>query len=340
MGSGDPPPRVERLCSTTEGDPELRALDAARMTARGLATAPDDLLICSGSQQALTLVATALLDPGDVVLVAEPSYLAALQAFQLAGARVVGVPCDEAGLEPDAVARIAARERAKALYLIPTFQNPTGRTLPLERRRALATVAAEQGLWLVEDDPYSELRHRGEPLPPVASLPGAEDRTLTLSTLSKVLAPGCGSAGCAPRRPSAASWWSPSRRPTCTRPRSTRRSPRAGWPPATRRAPGGAPRRLPRAPGHAARRVAGRAGPQPSGGRHVRVGAAARRRRRRAAPARHRPRRRVRAGLSVLRRPAGPAHAAAVVHGPPRRTRSPWVWSGWRPRWSDNVHSP
>ncbi|MEA2170778.1 MAG: 2-aminoadipate transaminase [Solirubrobacteraceae bacterium] len=176
--------------STTEGDPELRALVAARLSTRGLPTRPDDLLICSGSQQALTLVATALLDPGDVVLVEEPSYLAALQAFGLAGARLVGVPCDDEGLHPDAVEDLARRLNAKALYVIPTFQNPTGRTLPLERRQALADVAARVGLWLVEDDPYSELRYRGEPLPALATLPGAEDRTLALSTLSKVLAPG------------------------------------------------------------------------------------------------------------------------------------------------------
>jgi 2-aminoadipate transaminase len=136
------------------------------------------------------LVATALLDPGDVVLVEEPSYLAALQAFGLAGARLVGVPCDDEGLYPDAVEDLARRLNAKALYVIPTFQNPTGRTLPLERRQALADVAARVGLWLVEDDPYSELRYRGEPLPALATLPGAEDRTLALSTLSKVLAPG------------------------------------------------------------------------------------------------------------------------------------------------------
>jgi 2-aminoadipate transaminase len=176
--------------STTEGDPDLRAVVAARLTARGLPTPPEDLLICSGSQQALTLVAAALLDPGDVVLVEEPSYLAALQAFGLAGARVVGVPCDDGGIDPAAVEVIARREEAKALYVIPTFQNPTGRTLGLDRRHALAEVAARVGLWLVEDDPYSELRYRGEPLPALATLPGGEDRTLSVSTLSKVLAPG------------------------------------------------------------------------------------------------------------------------------------------------------
>jgi 2-aminoadipate transaminase len=174
--------------STTEGDPDLRGAISTRLTARGLPTTADEVLVCSGSQQALTLAATVLIEPGDVVLVEEPSYLAALQAFSLAGARVVPVACDDDGLDPDAVA--AAADGARLLYTIPTFQNPTGRTLPLERRRALAGVAERNGLWLLEDDPYGELRYRGEPLPSLATLPGAEDRTLSLSTLSKVAAPG------------------------------------------------------------------------------------------------------------------------------------------------------
>jgi 2-aminoadipate transaminase len=176
--------------STTEGDPALRAAVAARLTARGLPTAPDDLLITSGSQQALTLVATVLLEPGDAVLVEEPSYLAALQAFQLAGAEVVPVPCDGDGLDPDAAALLAARHRARLLYTVPTFQNPTGRTLPLERRTALVALAEHAGLWVVEDDPYGELRYGGTPEPALAALPGAEAQVLSLSTLSKVAAPG------------------------------------------------------------------------------------------------------------------------------------------------------
>jgi 2-aminoadipate transaminase len=176
--------------STTEGDPKLRRAVAARLTARGLPTDPDDLLITSGSQQALTLLATVLLEPGDRILVEEPSYLAALQAFALAGAQAIPVPCDDDGLDIDAVQRLAAEHGAKLLYTVPTFHNPTGRTLPLERRRALAELAGRTGLWIVEDDPYSELRYAGDPLPAVATLPGAEDRTLALSTLSKIAAPG------------------------------------------------------------------------------------------------------------------------------------------------------
>ncbi|MGX7762025.1 aminotransferase-like domain-containing protein [Streptomyces angustmyceticus] len=176
--------------STTEGDPALRAAVAARTTARGLPTDADDLLITTGSQQGLTLLATALLEPGDVVLVEDPCYLAALQTFSFTGARVVPVPTDDEGLDPAALDEITARERPKLLYLVPTFQNPTGRTLSAERRAAVAGVAARRGLWIAEDDPYGELRFEGEAVPWIASFPGAEDRTVLLGSFSKVMAPG------------------------------------------------------------------------------------------------------------------------------------------------------
>ena len=176
--------------STTEGDPALRELIAARLTARGLATGADDVLVTSGSQQALTLVAAVTIEPGDRVLVEEPAYLAAIQAFKLAGAEVVPVPCDDDGLDPEAAATLAARYGARLLYTVPTFQNPTGRTLPLSRRQALVELAARSGLWIVEDDPYGELRYSGEAVPSLASLPGAEGCVVAISTLSKVAAPG------------------------------------------------------------------------------------------------------------------------------------------------------
>ncbi|MFJ6371447.1 PLP-dependent aminotransferase family protein [Streptomyces virginiae] len=176
--------------STTEGAPELREAVAARATARGLPTGPDDVLITSGSQQALTLITATLVEPGDVVLVENPTYLAALQCFRLAGARVVAVPCDAQGILPDALADVVARERPKLLYTVPTFQNPTGRTLPADRRAAIARTAARLGLWLVEDDPYGELRYEGSDLPWLAAHPGAEDRTALLGSFSKVMAPG------------------------------------------------------------------------------------------------------------------------------------------------------
>ncbi|MFG2889859.1 PLP-dependent aminotransferase family protein [Streptomyces sp. NPDC048248] len=183
-------PRRALQYSTSEGSPELRATVAARTTARGLATDADDLIVTTGSQQGLSLLATALLEPGDVVLVEDPCYLAALQIFSFAGARVVPVPTDDEGLLPEALDEIAARERPKLLYVVPTFQNPTGRTLSAERRAAVAAVAARRGLWIAEDDPYGELRFEGEPVPWVAAFPGAEDRTALLGSFSKVMAPG------------------------------------------------------------------------------------------------------------------------------------------------------
>ncbi|MER6313647.1 PLP-dependent aminotransferase family protein [Streptomyces sp. NPDC001581] len=176
--------------STTEGAPELRAAVAARTTARGLPTDADDIVITTGSQQALTLIATTLIEPGDVVLVEDPTYLAALQCFGLAGARVVAVPCDGEGIIPEALADLVARERPKLLYTVPTFQNPTGRTLPAGRRAAVARIAARLGLWLVEDDPYGDLRYEGSDVPWLAAHPGAEDRTALLGSFSKIMAPG------------------------------------------------------------------------------------------------------------------------------------------------------
>ncbi|MFJ8821471.1 PLP-dependent aminotransferase family protein [Streptomyces sp. NPDC102467] len=176
--------------STTEGEPALREALAARTTVRGLPTTADDLLITTGSQQALSLLATALLEPGDTVLVENPCYLAALQTFGFAGARIVAVPCDDTGIDPEALDALVAEHRPKLLYTVPTFQNPTGRTLPAGRRAAVAEVAARGGLWIVEDDPYGELRFEGDRVPWIATHEGARDRTVLLGSFSKVMAPG------------------------------------------------------------------------------------------------------------------------------------------------------
>lgn len=176
--------------STTEGDPTLRGLIAERLSVRGLPTAADEVLVTNGSQQALSLIATLMLDPNDRVLVEEPSYLAALQCFNLARAVCVPVPCDDDGLDPDALSALIDEHQPKLLYTIPTFHNPTGRTLPLERRQAVARIAAAANVWIVEDDPYGELRYAGAAAPAIASLPEAAERVLAISTLSKIAAPG------------------------------------------------------------------------------------------------------------------------------------------------------
>ncbi|MEV6242231.1 PLP-dependent aminotransferase family protein [Lentzea sp. NPDC051838] len=169
----------------TEGNPALRALVAERLTARGLPTS--DVLVTTGSQQALALVATALLEPGAVVAVEEPTYLAALQCFQMAGARIVPVASDEDGLDVESLRSVVASSRPSVLYLVPTFANPTGRTLSASRRAEIAALASEHDFWVVEDDPYSELRYRGDPVAPLASI---SDRTIYLGSFSKIGAPG------------------------------------------------------------------------------------------------------------------------------------------------------
>ncbi|MFI5954294.1 PLP-dependent aminotransferase family protein [Cryptosporangium sp. NPDC051539] len=182
-----PRARLALQYAPSEGDPSLRALVAGRMTGRGLPTDAGDLLITTGSQQALTLVATALLDPGAVVAVEEPTYLAALQCFQLAGARIVTVPGDDDGVDPAALGEVIRQHRPTLFYTVPTFANPTGRTLAASRRAAVAEVTADAGVWVVEDDPYGELRYRGEPVLPLAA---AAENVLYLGSFSKIGAPG------------------------------------------------------------------------------------------------------------------------------------------------------
>lgn len=169
----------------TEGNPALRALVSSRLTRRGLPTS--DVLITTGSQQALALVATALLEPGAVVAVEEPTYLAALQCFQMTGARVVPVASDADGLDPESLRSVLATEKLSMLYLVPTFANPTGRTLSASRRAEIAELASAHGFWIVEDDPYGELRYRGAAVAPLASI---SDRTIYLGSFSKIGAPG------------------------------------------------------------------------------------------------------------------------------------------------------
>jgi 2-aminoadipate transaminase len=173
--------------ATTEGDVQLRRLIAARMTRKGVPTDETNLLITTGSQQALTLVTIALLEPGDVVAVEEPTYLAALQAFQLAGARIVPVASDNNGMIPASLAEVLKREAPTLVYAVPTFANPSGRTQPAARRQEIANLAATHNTWLVEDDPYGELRYEGAEVPPLASY---GDRVLYVGSLSKIGAPG------------------------------------------------------------------------------------------------------------------------------------------------------
>lgn len=160
-------------------------------------TAPERLLISPGAQTALAAILAAIVDRRGEVLVVEPLvYPGVLAAARLLGLRLVTCPADRGGMEPEALARICARERPTAVYLTPATQNPTAVTLSADRRRQIVEATAASGAWLIEDDPYSRLFDR--PIPAVATL--APDRTFYLATLSKCLSPGLRTAFLLPPR--------------------------------------------------------------------------------------------------------------------------------------------
>jgi 2-aminoadipate transaminase len=184
--------------STTEGYLPLREM-IARHTARyGISVTPENILITSGSQQALDLIGRVFINPGDRILVEEPTYLGALQAWNAYGAEYVTVPMDENGMMTD-VLEEGLRTGPKFIYVLPNFQNPTGVTLSIERRRQLIDLADRYGVPVIEDDPYGQLRYEGEHLPSVVLLdsqyrengdPCYRGNVIYLSTFSKILAPG------------------------------------------------------------------------------------------------------------------------------------------------------
>jgi 2-aminoadipate transaminase len=177
----------------TEGFGPLRQWVCDHLAqAVGLRCTPGQVLITNGSQQGLDLIAKVLLDPGDVVLVENPAYVGALKAFDAYEARVVGIPADEQGVRTDELRRYlrTGAARPKLLYLIPSFQNPTGVSTSVERLREVAQIAAEYDLPVLEDDPYGRLRYGGAAPPALASLPAAAGRVIYLGTTTKIMAPG------------------------------------------------------------------------------------------------------------------------------------------------------
>jgi 2-aminoadipate transaminase len=176
--------------STSEGFGPLRAWIAGRLRSQGVAATPERILITHGSQQGIDLVCKVLLDPGDEVVVENPSYLAALQVFGGYQATLVPVGSDNDGMDVDQLASVLRARRPKLVYLTPTFQNPRGTTLSLERRQRLVRLAHDHGVPVLEDDPYGELRYRGERLPSLAALAGQDGGAIYVSTFSKTLSPG------------------------------------------------------------------------------------------------------------------------------------------------------
>ncbi|WP_246483036.1 PLP-dependent aminotransferase family protein [Brachybacterium halotolerans] len=173
----------------SEGEAELRE-QAARRLSRELPTDASQIRVTSGSQEGLFVAAEALIEPGDVVLVESPTYLAAVQAFAVHGARMVGVETDDGGVLPDALDAAIRAHHPRLVYLIPTFQNPTGRSMSAQRRAQVADVLRRHDVPLIEDDPYGELSFDGERFAPIASEPGMSSRTLLMKSMSKLMSPG------------------------------------------------------------------------------------------------------------------------------------------------------
>jgi 2-aminoadipate transaminase len=179
----------------TEGLAELRDWIAARFSRRGKEVRREQVMITNGAQQALALLGQVLVDPGDRIVVENPTYLALLNAWRPLGAEFAGMPSDGEGLRTELLPQ-PLEAQVKLAYLIPNFQNPQGTTLSLSRRTALLDWATRQGTIVIEDNPYGELRYDGEPLPHLFDL-GLEQATTAdanfvvhVGTFSKVLAPG------------------------------------------------------------------------------------------------------------------------------------------------------
>lgn len=183
---------------TTEGYQPLREMIARNASKYGIRVSADNVLITSGSQQALDLLGRIFINRGDRVLVESPTYLGAIQAWNAYGVKYVTIPFDENGMQTELL-ESRLRTGLKFIYVLPNFQNPTGVTLSRERRKQLVDVSDAYGVPIVEDDPYGQLRYEGDHLPPVVVLddemrakevPMYSGNVIYTSTFSKILAPG------------------------------------------------------------------------------------------------------------------------------------------------------
>jgi len=172
-----------------QGIPEVRELISERSRARGLDLHPDHVTMVNGSQHGLDLLLRLLVEPGDTVLVEIPTYYVALQSFQARGLRILGVPTDARGMDVDRVDHLLSRYHPRLIYTVPTYQNPTGSTLSLERREQLLALAQRHQVPIIEDDPFGDLFFDEPPPPPIKAL-DRHGHVLYLSTFSKSLAPG------------------------------------------------------------------------------------------------------------------------------------------------------
>ena len=178
----------------TEGLEPLRTELVKLMGQKGAAIENADLIVTTGSQQALDLVGKTLINPGDKVIVEGPTFLATIQCFRLYGADLISAPVDDEGVDVDNLEQLIATHKPKFVYLIPTFGNPSGATLSLARRKRILELAVKTGTLVIEDDPYGDLYFDAPPPPSLlalsADVPGSRDWLVHCGSLSKVLSPG------------------------------------------------------------------------------------------------------------------------------------------------------
>ena len=190
--ANDPGPVLQY--GATEGYEPLREGISAFMKAKGATVAAQGLIVTTGSQQALDLIGKTLISPGDKVIVEAPTFLATIQCFRLYGADLIGAPIDAHGVQVDALERLIEQHKPKLVYLIPTFGNPSGATLALERRKRILEIAARTRTLIVEDDPYGELYFGTPPPPSLLALsdgvPGSREWLAHCGSFSKILSPG------------------------------------------------------------------------------------------------------------------------------------------------------
>ncbi len=179
----------------TEGYNPLREQLAALMTTKGVKDlSPEDLIVTTGSQQALDLLGKTLINPGDKVIVEGPTFLATIQCFRLYGAKLISAPVDDNGVDTEKLEQLIAEHQPKFVYLIPTFGNPSGALLSLERRKKVLELAVKYQTLIVEDDPYGDLYFGSAPPPSILALsqdvPGSRKLLAHCGSMSKVLSPG------------------------------------------------------------------------------------------------------------------------------------------------------
>lgn len=177
----------------SEGNPELRQLICHLLLKRMIVCDVDDVVVTSGSQQSLDILARALINPGDVIVVEKPTYLAALQIFQLAEANLAAVGTDADGMIVDELEQLVKTTTIKAVYIVPTFGNPGGVTLSDERRKQLVELSKRYNFVIIEDDPYGEINFTEQMFKPLKAYAKEMDNTenvIYTSTFSKILTPG------------------------------------------------------------------------------------------------------------------------------------------------------